>query len=144
MPRFQSQWWSITPPKAWDARDDDTCATFTPPTGESALQISAARKDAETISVDDIREFAEEQVEPGTPLKPVSIGAFAGLRASFIRDGQYWDEWWLSQGRLLVFATFIRPMASPGQELTQVSDSASLRQLAAPSNKRLKLTARVD
>jgi len=123
MKPFQSEWWSIMPPDTWEAREDDTCATFTPPASESALQISAARKDSEAITVEDIREFADEQVEPGTALEPVHIGTFAGLRASFIREEQRWDAWWLSQGRLLVFATFIRPMTNPEHELTQVSHS---------------------
>jgi hypothetical protein len=123
MTPFESEWWSITPPKTWEAREDDTCATFTPPVGESALQISAARKESDPISVEEIQEFAEEQVEPGTALEPVRIGTFGGLRASFIRKGQRWDAWWLSQGRLLVFATFIRPMTDPDHELTHVSHS---------------------
>jgi hypothetical protein len=85
MATFESAWWSITPPPDWPAQDDKECATFSHPDGGGALQISSARKDAGSITIDDLREFAEPELPPAVNLESVVIGVFDGLHAKTLK-----------------------------------------------------------
>jgi hypothetical protein len=99
-------WWSVTLPSNWRGHRDQDCTTFraNPPCG--VLQISAARKDIEAVTDDDLREFAEERVGPGVALNEVQLATSAGVTAKYERDGLLWQEWWLKSGQLMIYATY--------------------------------------
>ena len=109
MATFESAWWSITPPSGWRAQEDKECATFSHPDGRGVLQISSARKDAGSITVDDLRELAEPELPPAVNLEPVVTGVFDGLHASFSRDHIHWDRWWLRNEQLMIYITYSCP-----------------------------------
>ena len=131
MATFGSEWWSITPPPGWRAQDDDECATFSNPDGTGALQISSARKDAGSVTANDLREFAAPELPPAVNLDPVVMGVFDGLHASFSKDHIHWDRWWLRNASLMIYVTYNCPEHEAGLE-----DSAVRRALQTLEPKR--------
>ena len=115
----------MTPPPGWRAQEDKECATFSHPGGGGALQISSARKGAGSITVDDLREFAEPELPPAVNLEPVVVGVFEGLHASFSRDHIHWDRWWLRNATLMIYVTYSCP-----EGVTSLPDTAVRRALA--------------
>jgi hypothetical protein len=103
---FSGLWWSVEVPQGWRADRDKECVTFrtTPPLG--AFQISAARKDQEPVTDQDLKEFAKELMAEGIRIDKVSYGPFSGFFAQYSKKGLFWQEWWLGSGRLMVYATY--------------------------------------
>ena len=123
MPPFKSTWWSITPPPGWLAQQDEECASFARPDGVGALQISAARKDDASVTVDDLREFAASQIPSDTVLSHVHFEAFDGLHAAFSKQGSHWEMWWLRTGSLMVCVTHNCPVDDAGIDTDAVHRS---------------------
>lgn len=121
--RFESDWWAIGIADGWDVDDDDSCTTLTRLNEDGAFQISAARKDAESVTEEDALEFASDSVPDGTPFERTSVGSFEGIRASFSDERGQWVMHWLFAGPLLVYATHV------GAPEIVVAQSADVRRM---------------
>ena len=104
--KFKSKWWSVRLPEDWQAAEDENCVTFSRKNSTSALQISAARKEAGSITDEELDDFATERLPVGTRPCRVNVGGLTGFYAERIENGVFWREWWLRQGRLIVYATY--------------------------------------
>lgn len=115
MAETQSDLWSITCPDSWEVEHDDGTVTCFDPDGPGALQLSALRNDK---PVDDkfLRHLAAEHLEAGAQAGKVQYGDFTGFELSYDDDEQFWREWYLRAGQIVVFATYNCPLAAEGQE----------------------------
>jgi hypothetical protein len=107
---FDGGWWSVVIPDTWQATPEKHGATFIAMPQVGTLQISAAKHQAGPISDEDLFEFAAERVSAGYELKKCAYESFSGLTCRHVEDDLRWNEWWLRSGRLLVYATYIRPL----------------------------------
>jgi hypothetical protein len=112
---FSSAWWSVRLPAGWFAKAEQHGATLSRSPGFGTLQISSARKDT-AITVDDLTGFAVERVGSKADLEPVSFGAFSGFQYSRTGEHQYWREWWLKCGSLMIYATYVAPEDKTGKQ----------------------------
>jgi len=103
---YRSKWWSVDLPPNWSGHPDDACSTFRAEPSLGVLQISAARKDTDPVSEDDLREFAADRIAQGASIQRASFATFSGFTASRRKNGLLWDEWWLRSGQLMVYATY--------------------------------------
>ena len=115
VPDIQSDLWAISCPEPWAVeRDEDTVTCFDP-AGPGALQFSALRNDA---PVDDkfLRHLAAEHLDAGAQAGQVEYGAFVGFELSYDVDEQFWREWYLRAGNVVVFVTYNCPLEAEGEE----------------------------
>lgn len=103
---YASVWWSVDLPPDWQGYSDGPCSTFESKSNKGTLQISAARKEGESVMDEDLRSFALERIPADVPLHPTQCGSFSGLTASYQKEGRSWREWWLKSDRLMVYATY--------------------------------------
>lgn len=104
--QFVSHWWSVKLPADWQASESDECVTLSGKRFSSAVQITAARKEACLITDEDLKEFADKRLIEKTSLSKVNITMFAGLYAERVQNGIFWREWWLRSGNLMVYVTY--------------------------------------
>jgi len=102
--KFNSTWWTLEAPPTWDVSEDDSCVTLAC-NKESALQISAARKNSGNVTDADIKEFVGDHPE-GRRLARFATPYFEGYRADYTKRGRHWKEWWLRSQDLLVYVTY--------------------------------------
>ena len=103
---FNSRWWSVQLPDGWQAIEHEECVTISATHSPSALQISAARKDAGLITDEDLRQFAVERLGEEMPLTTVNLTFFTGLYAEYLDNHNFWREWWLRAGVLMIYGTY--------------------------------------
>ena len=103
---FASHWWAIKLPADWQASESDECVTLSGRRFSSAVQITAARKEAELITDEDLKEFADERLNEKTSRSKINITMFTGLYAEHVTNGIFWREWWLRSGHLMVYVTY--------------------------------------
>jgi hypothetical protein len=103
---YESTWWTVELPSGWQGSADGTCSTFTDTPEHGVLQISAANKDSGVVTDDDLKEFASERVASNIPLDPAVAGAFSGFTARYQKERQWWQEWWLRSGQLMIYVTY--------------------------------------
>jgi hypothetical protein len=126
--RFGRETWSLLVPDGWRAWHDDECATLVGPGDVGALQISAAFKDSEVIDAD-LREFAAEHLKAGAKPRPTEAGDFVGFDIAFSDEECLWRQWYLRNGRQMLFVTYNCGLESRGVEDGPVR--AALASLAA-------------
>jgi hypothetical protein len=105
MARFGRETWSLVVPDGWRASHDQECATLVGPREEGVLQISVAFKDSEVVDAD-LRDFAVEHLEAGAKPQPTEAGEFVGFEISFGDDERFWRQWYLRNGRQVLFVTY--------------------------------------
>ena len=92
---------------AWRVTDSPECVTFTPPSDQAALQVSASRREAGQVSESDLRSMAERTAAKyGVPVEVTQLGHFAGFAVEFEEPGHHWRRWWVAHGRSLLFITY--------------------------------------
>ena len=131
---FNSLWWSVGLPQHWWGHSEEACVTFqaNPPCG--ALQISAARRDGEIVTDQDLREFAEDRRDPAAQLAHVTFGAFSGVSASCLKAGIFWVEWWLRSEDLMMYATSNVVQGSETREFNVVQSILASVLKKSPAN----------
>jgi hypothetical protein len=120
--RYSSTDWSVDVPDTWHVTEHPECTTFEPTSGNSALQVSAYRKDS-AVSDDDLREFAGD-----VPLSPVSLPQFSGFERTSTDDQFFSRKLWLRAGQSMLFVTYTCSFAARGREDSAVE--AVLRSLS--------------
>ena len=103
-------WWSIETPDGWRVTEHLECTTFEPPTTESAVQVSAHRKDGD-VTDDDLRDFAGNAL-----LKPIALPHFTGFESASTEGRLFTRKLWLRAGALMILVTYISPLAARGRE----------------------------
>ena len=113
--RFGRETWSLVVPDGWRAWHDDECATLVGGGEIGVLQISAAFKDAE-VSDTDLRGFAAEHLEAGAKPRLIKAGDFVGFEIAFSDQERFWRQWYLRNGRQMLFVTYNCGLESRGVE----------------------------
>lgn len=103
---FSSCWWSVELPPEWVAMDDDQCVTLSGKRFPSALQISAARKEHDTITDADLIDFASDRIATESQLRRVDLNEFSGFYVEHVENGVFWREWWLRAGCLMIYVCY--------------------------------------
>jgi hypothetical protein len=119
---FKSKWWSVRLPIGWQATESKECVTLQGTRLPSALQISAAIKDAGLVTDEDLTEFATERLGERIALHEAALPEFAGFWAERVENGTYWQEWWLRHGNVLVYVTYNINEAFQKSESAEVSN----------------------
>jgi len=104
------EWWSVDVPDGWRVTEHAECTTFESPAGDSAVQISAHRKEG-AVTDDDLRDFAD-----GAPLTPAAFPHFTGFQAASTGSQVFARKLWLRAGELLVFVTYTCSLGARGRE----------------------------
>src|ERR1051325_7728488 len=104
---FRSAWWSVHLPDDWQSSEEPECVTLYRSQRRGSLQISAARKQEETVTDRDLQNFAEELIDSNLALEKVSYSTFSGFSVSYSRDARFWKEWWLRSGTLMLYLTYV-------------------------------------
>ena len=118
--RFGRDTWSIQPPLGWSAWHDAECATLAGEPEIGALQISAAFKESD-VSHEDLLDFASDHIDAGARAAEVVAGTFQGITFCY-GDGEFhWQQWYLRDGRQMLFVTYNCPVERKGAEDDVVS-----------------------
>ena len=105
--RFNSRWWYVLLPPGWQATQGSECVTLSSGHYPSALQISAAKKDAPNLITDeDLKDFAANQRPDELRLRKIDTPPFQGFYAEHVENGVFWREWWLRAGGLMIYVSY--------------------------------------
>jgi hypothetical protein len=133
MKTFVDEFWSLGIPDEWITERYPECVGLHQPEGIGELQISASRQER-TVTLSDLRAVAAEHIEAGAITHSVKLGDFDGLSFSYDVDDEYWSEWYLKAGPILLFATYSCAAEDEGKEdevVEAVLETLRIRQTKA-------------
>jgi len=112
---FGRETWSLAVPEGWRAWHDPECATLVGPGDIGSLQISAAFKESEVLEAD-LRDFASKHLDAGARPSATHAGDFVGFEIAFSDGDKFWRQWYLRNGRQMLFVTYNCDLDSRGTE----------------------------
>jgi hypothetical protein len=115
MKTFVDEYWNLGIPDDWIAERYPECVSLYQPDGIGELQISASRQ-GRPVSISELRELASEHIRAGAKTDAVSLGDFEGFTLAYGADDEYWCEWYLKSGSLLLFVTYSCGTEDEGKE----------------------------
>jgi hypothetical protein len=118
---YKSSWWSIELSSDWSAEEEEVCVTFSAERGVGALQVSAYRRGDESVTDEDLNDFAEDELVDGGVPQNVSCGAFRGIAVSYVEGGWFRRKLWLRSGSLLLYVTYNCGSKDKGVEVESVN-----------------------
>lgn len=101
--RVGSSTWSIEPGQ-WAVTDHPECLTLEL-SGDGALQLSAALKQAGLVTHDELF-FSIGQREAWGACRPAVCGDFEGIEYEYLDGNDVWRRWFLRWGQTLLFVTY--------------------------------------
>ena len=113
--QYVSAWWKAAVPANWDADENDSCVTFKPHKSSGVLQVSAAMKEAGPVTEDHLMEFAHQRIV-NRQAKTVETARFNGISVGYVNNDQFWKEWWLRSGSLMLYITYVVKIDQQGIE----------------------------
>jgi hypothetical protein len=133
---FHDVLWEIELPTGWSSEQDEDCSSFFAEDGVGALQISDFLK-SEAVTDEDLQELAEEHnlrdlsqesQEREVRSSRVQFNTLTGFHIDFCTDGEYWRQWWLRCGQIMIFATYNCTIDKRGVEDEQIDKILSTLQ----------------
>lgn len=109
--RYSHDTWSIELPSGWQVDEDSDVIGFFHPNGCGIFEVSTFFADDGDISEEEIREFAEVETPDSVNLKYLS-----GVYKRESEEGDSIDQWWLSSGNQLLYATYTCPVGQDNAE----------------------------
>jgi hypothetical protein len=118
---YKSLWWSIEIPSDWSAEEEEDCVTFTADRGVGALQISAYRREGESVTDMDLNDLAEDELIDDIIPENVSWGDFNGIAISYVEGERFWRKLWLRAASLLLYMTYNCNMKEQAAEVESLN-----------------------
>ena len=115
MKQFRSQHWQLDLPIGWQTEEEEEAVCLYNPDSNGTLTISATRED-QNISDEYIEELLADHLDAGAELIEVELGAFSGVSFCYDDNDEYWCEWYLRNGPVLLFITYNCPLDEEGSE----------------------------
>ena len=115
MKTFRDRYWSLDIPDDWIAEHYPECVSLSHPDGIGELQISASRQ-GRPVSISELRQFASEHINAGAETQAIRLGDFEGFTFGYGVEDEYWCEWYLKSGSLLLFVTYSCETQDEGKE----------------------------
>lgn len=119
MSKFHGTYWIIELLPDWVGEREEDCSTLYDPEGVGVLQISGYTKDSE-VTVEDLKDLAQEKIEAGVQLSESISGDFKGLTGIFDEEGQYWQYWYVSHKKTALFITYNCEVADREVEMDDI------------------------
>jgi hypothetical protein len=118
---YQGKYFSVKLPANWDAEFDaeEGIDVVYNPEGFGEIQISAVIHQ-EQLTSNDLMHIAEEDLQAGAILQEMNLGELNGFWFDYVVDAEYWCEWYLCSGRLMLFATYSCPLKDEAKEFSEV------------------------
>ena len=134
MEHYSADLWQVDLPIGWQAEEEEEAVCLFHPTSNGTLTISAT-KEQQDISDEYMEELLFEHLDAGAELIDVEFGSFAGVSFCYDDNDEYWCEWYLRAGPVLLFVTYNCPLDEEGAE-DDVIESI-LESLTVPSESKL-------
>jgi hypothetical protein len=115
MKQFGGDYWTIGLPDEWIGERDSEGVTLYDPNGSGSLQLSSLKEDT-PITAADLKELAAEHIDAGAKPENVELGDFNGFTLSYGFKGEYWREWYLKCGTVMLFVTYTCDLDDEGKE----------------------------
>lgn len=121
MKRYESRYFSLSIPDAWHGEydEEEDYDLFFHPDGPGELQISAVLHD-EPLGYEDLEEIAAEDIQGGARTEKTRCGDFSGFLFDYDVDEEYWCEWYLANGPVMLFITYTCPTEEEDQEMADI------------------------
>lgn len=92
-------------PDNWIVKKCEECISFYAEDGVDALQISAYSKDG-IVTLEDLKEFAENEVPKDANVASVFIGNYFGLQSKFEYKKTFWQVLFLAKDKVFLYITY--------------------------------------
>lgn len=131
MEKYISGCWSVDLPADWEADEEEESVSLYHPDSPGVLTLSATREEQD-ISDEYLEELLDEHLEAGADLMDAEYGSFTGVTFCYDDDEEYWCEWYLRAGPIMLFVTYNCPLDKEGEEEDVIE--SILESLAVDSN----------
>ena len=121
MKTYQGNYFTANIPYDWDAEFDDEegIDVLYHANGHGEIQISSVIHEEE-LTPNDLMHIAEDDLQAGATLQELELGDFHGFWFDYEADNEYWCEWYLCCGQLMLFATYSCPLEDEGKDYDEV------------------------
>lgn len=107
MRKYKNQYWSVNVPTLWDAEYsvDEQADIVYDNNGIGELFISTIYQE-EGVSEEQLEAMASEHINADAEIDDVECGDFTGITVSYIKESEYWCEWYLCSDNVLLFISY--------------------------------------
>lgn len=128
MEKYISEFWQVDLPVGWEAEQEEEVVSLYHPESNGTLTLSATLEQQD-ISDEYMEDLLTEHLDAGAELFDVEFEAFSGVTCCYDDDDEYWCEWYLRAGPVLLFITYNCPLDDEGAEedvIESILESLSL------------------
>lgn len=138
MKRFTVLSWEIILASGWTAEKEEHCVTIVNSNDSGALQISSYQKEDGEISREDLLEVTCCDEETRKHLAENQWGDFTGFQLVYSEDNTFWRQWWVANGRTLLFVTYNCELSQKDEETEEINRMVASLSSRAQGNRRRK------
>jgi len=113
--KYTAEFWQVDLPVGWQVEEEDEAVSFFHPDSSGTMTLSTI-KEQEDIADEYIEDLAAEHLDAGAELFDVEFDSFTGVTCCYDDDQEYWCEWYLRSGPVLLFITYSCPLEEEGAE----------------------------
>ncbi|MGD2009380.1 MAG: hypothetical protein PVJ95_13960 [Cellvibrionales bacterium] len=124
------QWCLLLPPE-WRAEYDDDVVRIADVDDVGEMDFTTLCKNDGDVSPAELLPLARAESPEVLEWKNASVGAFQGVSGSFLEEGAFIREWYVSAGRVLLYITYCCDQEDADMDRAAVDDILSTLVAAA-------------
>lgn len=113
---FTTEFWQVNLPDNWQHEHDAGSEVVFDPEGFGELQLSTSVFDS-PVSRDHLYELAAEHLDAAAEEEEVEFGDFSGISFEYETDDEFWQEWYLMSGNIMLFVTYACDLGEEENEI---------------------------
>lgn len=102
---LETEWWSVAIPPEWWAESEEDSILIGDRDGVGCIEVSTLHSEGEDTPVQGPEAMARD-ASGELDWTPVSLGDFDGVAAGSLEEGTALREWYVANGRLLLYITY--------------------------------------
>ena len=119
---LETEWWSMALPPEWWAESEEGSILVGDRDDVGCLEFTSLHKNSGEFGATEVQDIADAESEHKLSWKPLNLGDFEGVSSSFAEEGTAIREWYLANGKLLLFVTYSCDKDNAGMDDAAVNE----------------------
>jgi len=110
----KTEFWQVNLPDDWECEQESDSEVIFCDGGVGELQFSASQFDSD-VTEDHLYELAAEHSNADE--EEIEFGDFSGITFEYETGDEFWQEWYLMSGKILLFITYTCDLGKEENEI---------------------------
>lgn len=119
---LETDHWCLLLPQEWWAEHEDDVVRIVDNDDVGELEMTTLCKESGSVDADELSDMASEESPEVDEWEAATVGAFRGVKGTFVEGEAHIREWYIAAGAVLLYITYVCDLDNTGMDDAAVDE----------------------